>query len=256
MNTFWPKIKENPVFAILLAILLIVLSVGIIFWARNLNKQNYYIGKSTDIQRTISISGDGKVTVIPDIAYVSLGMSVEKAKVVDAQAENTKTMNALIEKLKNLGIDKKDIQTTNYNIYPNYDYPNNVQTLRSYTVTQQVSVKIRQTDKVEAVLKLAGELNLNQIGGLSFNVDDPEQYRQEARVKALENAKQKAEDLAKVMGVKLGKVVSFSESEAYNPSYPMYAKDLGIGGGSAPAPTVEAGSQDITITATVMYELD
>jgi len=256
MNYFWPKIKENPLFAALVAILLITLVISLTLWARNLAKQNYYIGKSTEIQRTISINGDGKVTVIPDIAYVSLGMRVEKAKVADAQAENTKTMNSLIDKLKAIGIEKKDIQTINYSIYPNYDYPNNVQTLRSYTVSQDLQVKIRKTENVDNVLKLAGELNINQIGGLSFGVDEPEKYRQEARVKALENAKQKADDLAKVMGVRLGKVVSFSEAEAYYPTYSMYAKADGIGGGGAPAPTIEAGSQDITITATIVYELD
>jgi len=258
METFWPKIKENPIFAILLAVLLAVLIVGLIFWARNLNKQNYYIGKSTEIQRTISISGEGKVTTIPDIALVSLGLTTEKPKVADAQSENSKTMNSLIDKLKLLGIDSKDIKTTNYTIYPVYDYPNNNQVLRGYTVSQDVQVKIRQTDKVDDVLKVAGDLNLNQIGGLSFDIDDPEGYRQEARIKALENAKQKADALSKIMGVKLGKVISFSESGGINTPYPIYAKaDMGIGGGSvAPAPAVEAGSQEIIIDATIVYELD
>ena len=257
MNTFWPKIKENPVFAVLVAILLIALTIALIFMARNLYKQHYYIGKSTEIQRTISISGEGKVSVIPDIAYVSLGLNVEKVKVADAQAENSKTMNSLIDKLKNLGIDKKDIKTVNYSIYPNYDYPDGKQTLRSYTVYQEVQVKLRQTDKVEEVLKTAGELNLNQIGGLAFDVDDREQYRQEARKKALENAKEKADALAEIMGVKLGKVVSFSEGEGYAPTPYYSAKtDYGIGGGGVPAPSIEAGSQDITISATVVYELD
>ena len=257
MNSFWPKIKENPVFAVILAILLVVLTVSFIFWARNLNKQNYYIGKSTDIQRTISISGEGKVTVIPDIANITLGLSVEKSKVSDAQAQNSKTMNSLIDKLKALGIEKADITTTSYSIYPNYDYPNNKQTLRSYTVYQEVQVKLRQTDKVDEVIKIAGELNLNQIGGLSFSVDQPEKYKEEARIKALENAKQKADDLAKVMSVKLGKVVSFSEGDSYVPQ-PYYSSFKGaeMGGGSAPAPAIEAGSQDIVITATVVYELD
>lgn len=256
MDSFWPKIKENPVFSVLLSLLLLTLIICLIFWARNLNKQNYYIGKSTEIQRTISISGEGRVSVIPDIAYISLGLTVERAKVADAQSENSKIMNSLIEKLKALSIDKKDIKTTNYSIYPNYDYPNGKQVLRSYTVNQEVQVKLRQTDKVEEVLQIAGDLNLNQIGGLAFDVDEPEQYRQEARKKALENAKEKADALAQIMGVKLGKVVSFSEGESYLP-VPYYdaRAEYGYGGGGA-TPTVEAGSQDISITATIVYELD
>jgi hypothetical protein len=251
-----PKFKENPFFFILSLVFIVVLIIAIGIWAWNMSKQHYYIGKNPDIQRTISIAGEGKVTAIPDIALVSLGLSTEKKKISDAQSENSKTMNALIEQLKGLDIAKEDIKTVNYTIYPTYDWVDGKQILRGYTVSQDVQVKIRQTDKVDEVLQIAGGLNLNQIGGLSFDLDQPEKYRQEARLKALENAKEKADALAKVMGVKLGKVISFSESEGYVPApYPMYAKAEGIGGGGA-APTVEAGSQEITITATVSYELD
>lgn len=251
-----PNFKENPVLAVLLSLFIVVLGIAVGLWAWNMSKQHYYIGKNPDIQRTIGITGEGKVTAIPDIAIVSLGLSTQKAKVADAQTENSKTMNSLIDKLKALGIAKEDIQTANYSIYPQYDWLNGAQILKGYVVSQDVQVKIRQTDKVDDVLKTAGDLNLNQIGGLTFTIDNPENYKQEARIKALENAKEKADALAKVMGVKLGKVISFSESEGYVPTpYPMYAKADGIGGGGA-VPAVEAGSQEITITATISYELD
>jgi len=251
-----PKFKENPIMFVLSLVFIVVLGVAIGIWAWNMAKQHYYIGKNPDIQRTISIMGEGKVTAVPDIALVSLGLSTQKNKVSDAQTENSKTINSLIDKLKGSGIAKEDIQTTDYSIYPNYDYSNGKQTLTGYTVSQTVQVKIRQTDKVDDVLKIAGDLNLNQIGGLTFTIDNPENYKQEARIKALENAKEKADALAKVMGVKLGKVISFSESEgSVTPPYPMYAKAEGLGGG-ATAPTVEAGSQDIIIDATISYELD
>lgn len=253
-----PNFKENPIFAVLSALFIVVLGIAIGLWAWNMSKQHYYIGKNPDIQRTISIMGEGKVTAIPDIALVSLGLTTEKKSVSDAQSENSKTINSLIDKLKALGIAKEDITTTNYSIYPAYDWTNGKQILRGYTVSQDVQVKIRQTDKVDDVLKAAGDLNLNQIGGLTFTIDNPENYKQQARIKALENAKDKADALAKVMGVKLGKVISFSESGGnVLAPYPMYAKSesLGIGGGG-PAPTVEAGSQDIVIDATISYELD
>jgi len=253
-----PNFKENPVLAVLSSLFIVVLGIAVGLWAWNMSKQHYYIGKNPDIQRTISIMGEGKVTAIPDIALVSLGLSTQKAKVADAQTENSKTINSLIAKLKALGIANEDIQTTDYSIYPNYDYSNGKQTLTGYTVSQNVQVKIRQTDKVDDVLKTAGDLNLNQIGGLTFTIDNPEDYRQQARIKALENAKVKADALAQVMNVKLGKVISFSESGGNVPMpYPTYAKSdaIGIGGGGA-APTVSAGSQDIIIDATISYELD
>jgi hypothetical protein len=252
-----PKFKENPIMFILSLAFVIILGIAIGIWAWNMSKQHYYIGKNLDIQRTISITGEGKVTAIPDIALVSLGLTTEKKNISDAQAENSKTMNSLIEKLKGLNIAQEDIKTVNYSIYPAYDWTDSRQILRGYTVSQDIQVKIRKTDQVDEVLMIAGDLKLNQIGGLTFDIDNPENYKQDARIKALENAKEKADALAKVMGVKLGKVISFSESEGYVPvSYPMYAKAEGIGGGGAPAPAVEAGSQEITITATVSYELD
>jgi len=257
MINWGTKFKENPIFAVLSMLFIIVLGIAVGLWAWNLAKQHYYIGKNLDIQRTISITGEGKVTAIPDIAIVSLGLMTEKKSVSDAQTENSKTINTLIEKIKGLDIAKEDIQTTNYSIYPAYDWINGQQILRGYSVSQNIQVKIRQTDQVDDVLKIAGDLNLNQIGGLSFTIDNPETYKQEARIKALENAKEKADALAQVMNVKLGKVVSFSEGGGNVPQpYLDYTKAYGIGGGGEVAPAVEAGSQDIIITATVTYELD
>jgi uncharacterized protein YggE len=257
MNSFWPKIKENPLFVALLAILLIALIIALTFWTRNLAKQNYYIGKNPQIDRTISISGEGKVTAIPDIASVTLGMENTSLDIQAAQKKNSDTINALITQLKALGIDAKDIQTVNYSILPQYDYSSGKQVLTGYSISQNITVKIRKTDQVSAVLKIAGDLKLNQVGGLSFDIDQPEIYQQQARTIALQNAKDKAEALAKIMGVKLGKVISFSESSSYNAPYPLYAakSDLGIGGGGT-APSVAPGSQDIIIDATIVYELD
>src|SRR4030042_2053575 len=169
-----PKFKENPLLTVLLAIFIIVLIVAIGLWGWNLSKQHYYIGKSTDIQRTISITGEGKITAIPDIALVSLGLTTEKKNISDAQSENSTTMNSLIEKLKGLDIAKEDIKTTNYSIYPAYDWTDGRQVLRGYTVSQDVQVKIRKTDQVDKVLLIAGDLKLNQIGGLTFDIDNPE----------------------------------------------------------------------------------
>ena len=223
--------------------------------ANNL-KGYQYIGKPSAERDTIAISGEGKVTAIPDIATIDVGLMTEKSDVKNAQLENTTKMNRLIANLKNLGVDSKDIQTSYYNIYPQYDWPNGKQILRGYQVSQGVTVKIRNLDKIGDILAAAGEGGANQVSGLSFDIDDPEVLRQEARVKALENAKEKAEALARVAGIGLGKIVSFSEyaSTPYSAYKSMDA--LGIGGGGAvPSPTVEAGSMDIVIDVTVSYEI-
>lgn len=257
MNTCCPKFKENPLLYILATLLLIALIFVLVFWARNLYKQNYYIGKNPQIDRTITISGEGKVTAIPDIATLSLGMENTSLDIQDAQKKNSGAMNSLINQLTALGISQDDIQTTNYSIYPQYDWTSGKQILRGYTISQNVSVKIRKTNLIDQVLKIVGDLKLNQVGGLTFDIDQPEIYRQQAREKALQNAKDKADVLAKIMGVKLGKVISFNESGTAPTYYPIYTKSeaLGLGGGGT-APTVSAGSQDIIIDASVVYEID
>ncbi|MDD5110140.1 MAG: SIMPL domain-containing protein [Patescibacteria group bacterium] len=225
---------------------------------RNAWKANTYIGRTNEAPHVITISGDGKVTAIPDIAVVSLGTQTEKKNVADAQAENTRSMNALRDRIKSLQIAAEDITTSQYSVYPQYDWNTGKQTLRGYQVVSQVTVKIRDFDKISPVLALVGELNLNQVGGLSFTIDDPETYRQQARLKALAQAKAKAEALAQAAGVALGRIVSFAESGSGNVPQPYYARDAyGMGGGATavPAPVVEPGSQDITVSVTVGYEL-
>lgn len=256
-KTFWPTWQENKVFTILVAlVLLIVIVIGAVMVANGIKQYNY-IGKAKTERDTIAIAGEGKVVAIPDIATIQLGLMTEKKTVAAAQKENTDKMNQLVKQLKDQGVEAKDIQTSAYSIYPQYDWVDGKQILRGYQVSQTVTVKIRNLDKIGDILGIAGSLGLNQVGGLSFDVDEPEKLRQEARIKALENAREKANALADIMDVKLGKVVSFNESSQYpSPIYKSYAMDSGIGGGAAvPAPDIQSGSMEIIIDATVVYEI-
>lgn len=222
---------------------------------RNAWRQHTFIGRTSETPHTIAISGEGKVTAAPDIAVIILGAQTEKKTVSAAQQENTKTMNALQDRLKGLSVPAADITTSAYAVYPQYDYIDGRQTLRAYQVTQQVTVKIRDFDKITPVLSLVGELSLNQVEGLNFTIDDPEKFRQAARLKALAQAKAKAEALSQSLGVRLGQVVSFSENGVLPPGpYPLYEMK-GMGGGAA-APVISPGSQDIQVSVTVSYELE
>ncbi|MDP2708996.1 MAG: SIMPL domain-containing protein [bacterium] len=235
------------------------LTLGTIYLALlswNAVKEHDYIGVSPKQTHSISIVGEGKVTAVPDVAKIQLGYTAEKPTVAAAQKDNSDKMNAMIEKLKkDFKIESKDIQTVNYYIAPQYNYDNGRQTLRGYQVSQNLNVKLRNMDNVSKVIEAAGSIGLNQVGNLTFDIDEPEKIRQEAREKALAQAKSKAETLAGVVGVKLGKVISFSESsnDGAQPPMPYYAeKAIGIGGGG---PIVEAGSSEITVIATVEYEI-
>src|SRR3989344_2820725 len=241
----------------LLGAVLVLLALYVAVLTRNTLRQYDYIGRSDQQIYTITISGEGKVTAIPDIAEVSLGVETQQSSVGAAQTENTTKMNELITQLKGLDVPAEDIKTTNYNIYPRYDYADGRQILRGYIVSQNVTVKIRDLKRVADVLELAGRGGVNQLGGLQFTIDEPEAIRQLAREEALRQATEKAEALAAIANVKLGKLVSFSEN-GYVPSYPIYnrgiALDAGFGGAEA-APTVEPGSQEVQVNVTVTYEV-
>ena len=249
---------HSKVFNISILLVSICLSIFLGVLTRNTIKQHGFIGVTEEKRHSISISGEGEVIGIPDIAQLQLGLVTEKSTIDAAQEENTKTMNAVIERLKkNLKIDEKDIQTANYNMNPRYDWIKGKRDLKGYTVSQNLNLKIRDLSGITEVLKLAGEYNLNQVNSLTFSIDDPEKLKQEARVLALKNAKLKAQNLADIMGVKLGKVLSFSES-AGGSNYPvmrnfsMTDEAVGMGGG---APNIEAGSTNIIIYASVEYEI-
>ncbi len=238
-------------------LVLLMLAVWLGFKARNAAREYNYIGVPIE-RNTIVVSGEGKVVAVPDVASVDLGMTVEKPTVADAQQENTKAMNALIDALKQMGIDSKDIQTTAYSVSPNYDWVDGKQRLRSYSVMQNVHVKIRKLEIVSNVLGKAGELGLNQIGGIAFTVDDPENLKTQARAKAIENAKAKAQALGDAAGVSLRRIVDIQESQPGQTPPPIfYAKAEGLGGAMAvPAPTVEAGSNEIIVDVNLTYEID
>lgn len=247
---------------ILSAILILLIFVGVVVWLgvaiTSKIKAYSYIGAPEAMRDTITISGEGRVTAIPDIATISIGVTTEKKEVADAQKENTEKINKIVRELKELEIDDKDIKTSSYNIYPKYDYSEGGGRLVGYVVDQQLTIKIRNLEIVGKILGKVAELGANQIGGLQFTIDDQETLKQEAREKALANARGKAEALAKISGVKLGKIVSFSESsDGYEP-YPYYARAeaaYGFGGGESAAPNIQTGSLDIMVYATVSYEI-
>jgi uncharacterized protein len=215
--------------------------------------------------RTVTVSAEGKATVSPDIARISFSVVSEGKDPKVIQEENTKKMNSAIAFIKEQGVDAKDIKTSNYNLYPKYDYNPKpyagtvTPMITGYTVTQTVSVKLRDLTKVGDVLGGLPALGVNQIEQVSFDVDDPDTYLNTAREEAFAKARAKAEAMAKMNGSRIRRVITFSESGGGYP-IPMYYKGLmaadGRGGvESAPAPALEPGSQDVNVSVTVTYEI-
>lgn len=219
-----------------------------------------FVGRSPLMPNTVTVVGEGKVTAAPDVVTLDLGVLTTSKKVVEAQSQNSKQMNELIARLQSLGIPEVDLQTTQYAITPRYDYLNGRTVLSGYDVQQTLRVKIRdfadKKDRIDVVLRIAGEVGSNQVGGLNATVDEPEVLRAAAREKAIRNAQRKAADLSRTLGVKLGPVISFSEetSRGPDPVPPYFARDLGAGGGGDSAQG-QLGQLDILSAVTVSYEL-
>ncbi|MDD5251075.1 MAG: SIMPL domain-containing protein [Patescibacteria group bacterium] len=249
--------KKCVVMAVIVGIVLLSLAAWLGLKARNAAREYKFIGVPIE-RNTITMMGEGRVTTQPDIANIQLGTVIEKSTVSAAQKENTRIMNALNDLLAAADVKKADVQTANYSISPQYDWNNGKQTLRGYQVSQDLRVKIRNLDKIGDIIGGAGQLGVNQVGGIEFTVDEPEAIKQQARVKALENAKEKAKALSDVVGLKLRRVISFNENISepyYNAPYAAKSLDMGMGG-AAPAPTIQPGSSEYVIDVNVTYEVE
>jgi uncharacterized protein YggE len=252
-----------------------LLIIGIVFLAITTLGQLRglrYIGAGVQATNTINVSGYGEAFGAADIATFSFSVSATKPTVTDAQADATAKVNAITKYLTDSGIDKKDIQTTDYSVYPEYEYqsvacpqvsgsaavycPPGRQVLKGYTVRQTTSVKVRDTAKAGDLLAGVGSKGATEVSGLQFTFDDPNKLQNDARGKAIADAKAKADELAKELGVSLVRVVSFSEnSSGYNPR--VYALDAASKGAStaAVAPEISVGQNKVTSNVSITYEI-
>ncbi len=218
--------------------------------------------------RTVTVEAEGKISAQPDIAYVDLSVAVTGSTVAEVTEEANSKMAVIIDGLKGLGVEREDIKTTQYNLWPRYNdrkpRPENELEIADqepqivgYQINQTVQVKVRDLSIVDQVVDSGTKNGANQVGSLRFDIDEASEFKDQAREIAFEKAREKAEKMADAAGVKLGRVVTFSEG--YN-AFPMrgmanFALDeAAVSVASAPA--IEPGSQDLTINVSVTYEID
>lgn len=206
---------------------------------------------------TFTVTGTGKATVEPDIAYVTAGVKVTGSTVKQTQTDMNTKINAVSEAIKTLGIDEKDIQTTRYSVNPTYDYSRETQRITGYQANTSMQIKIRDLEKVNTVIDAATKAGANSIGNISFDVDDRTKAENEARKQASDEAKKKAENAASIAGFKLGRIVNYQESSDSNVRPIMYAAAGGEKSLASPQAdtAIEPGSSDIEITVTLSYEI-
>jgi len=241
----------------LVGIMIVYIIVFLATMIRNNIQEYYFIGRADSKEHTVNIQAEGRVVIRPDVVKTTMGMISTADTVEEAQKDNTETMNKLIESLKGLGIEEKDLQTDNYNIYPQYDYTDNGgRVLSGYNVSQNVTIKIRDLSKTNDVIALAGEVGANSVSGLNFSIDDPRVYKEEARKLAIEEIIKKAKELSRLLGVRFVSVVSYNEySNDFGGTSPMFeAKAMGIGG-SFISPDIESGSEEVQVSVDIVFEI-
>ncbi len=211
---------------------------------------------TTDPSSGISVDGQGKVTLKPNIAIANIGVDITTVSLTDATAQSNSKMTAVIDKLKSLGIDEKDIQTTNYNLYPITQQPqkpdgSGTPGIAGYRVSNQVRVTVRKTADLGKVLDAAVGAGANNIYGVTFGVDDLTPYQQQARAAAIKDAQDKASQLAKTANIQLGPVIAISEG-SQSPSPVRFAATAFSAAGASDVP-VQTGEMQVTVDVTVRF---
>ncbi len=208
-------------------------------------------------QEGIWVTGSGEVSVVPDIVTLRLGIEAQEASVADAQTEATEAMNKVMAALTDNGVAEKDIQTQRFSIrqVTRWDRVKEEEVVIGYRVTSMVTAKIRDIDKagsiIDAVATAGGDLT--RIDSIGFSIDDPSAYYEEAREKAMADAKAKAKHLAELAGVTLGKPTYISEGAQIPPT--VYPREAYVEKAPAAVPPISPGEMEISLTVQVAYAI-
>ncbi len=222
--------------------------------------------KTSESDNVITVSATSEIYAKPDLALTTFSVVSEAKTVGEAMQDNTTKMNAVIAFVKSQGIEDKDLKTTNFSVSPRYEWynsaictssycPSGRQVLVGYTVSQSLQVKMRDLAKVGGIIEGATTAGANDVGSLQFTIDNEDALKEEARGKAIEEAKNKAKILADKLDIRLVKIISFSESGDYPmPYYAASAKEaLGMGGGTAV--DIQTGENKISVSVSLTYQV-
>jgi uncharacterized protein YggE len=201
--------------------------------------------------RQVTVVGHGEVKGRPDTATVQIGVETEAPVAKDALAKNTDQATALQAKLKELGVAEKDIQTSNFSIYPTYGTDG--RQITGYHVSNSVSVTIRDLAKAGTLLDQVVQAGANSISSISFSVDDPKALLNQARDQAMQDARARADQLAKGGSAAVGDVLVITENIGSAPPVPL--RMAAPEAADSKAVPVQPGEQSFTIDVQVTFQL-
>lgn len=240
----------------------IIIPILVILAATAISITAIAMALKTNNQDRFSVTGTGTVYAKADIANIQVGLKTDTKKTAaEATTDSTAKMNKINNELSKLGIEEKDIKTSNYNLSPVYNWTNNKgQELIGYEVTQTLTLKIRDLNKIGDIIAKTTEQGANQIGNISFTIDDEYDLKNQARELAITKAKEKAELIAKQSGMKLGAVKSVYENYAPITSPQAYSNakimlDLADQAVGLASPDIQSGQNEVKVEVTLTYEV-
>lgn len=233
---------------------LLLVGILVLGACQSLPQVNGQAGNTTSAARTIAVTGTGEVVLVPDMAYINVGIHTEAEDVTSAVNNNNNQAKAIKDAIVAMGVEEKDIQTSNFNVYSmnRYDDMGNIAGT-NYAVDNTLYIIVRDLPGLSEILDAALGAGANQIHGISFDIANRAEAMAQARDLAIKDAEAKAQSIANTAEVKLGQIMNIN---VINNSYVQPMSAYGMGGGmmdQAASVPVSAGQIVITANADVVY---
>ena len=218
-------------------------------------------------QSGIWVTGEGSVSLEPDLALISIGVETRAASVAEARNEAANAMAAIVAAVKAHRLTDRDIQTRSFNIWPQYEYPEVIedgvrthkQTLVGYMVSNSASIKVRDLDAVGDIIDDVADAggDATRINGISFTVEDPKPFTVQLREEAVQDALAKARHFADLTGVAVGRLVFISESGGGRPIVQDFGEERAFAvAQAAPAPTsISGGELELRLFVRAVFDI-
>lgn len=250
---FWQSIR-TPFLTVLF------IFIGLIAFIKLVGPVPFSVNSISSVKDTLfTVQGKGEVAIVPDTALVNMGVSKTTNTVADAQNQVNAIINKITEELKALGVEEKNIKTTNYSVNPNYDYTAGSQRINGYMVNADVQVRIQPIDRANEAIDIATKNGATNVSNIQFvvNEDKQKELEEQARKEAIDVAKAKAQSISKVSGIRLGRLIDVKEAANDFQPRPMMAamKEDSMAGNAAPPETqLNPGESKIISNVTLSYE--
>ena len=203
----------------------------------------------------INVSGEGKVKVVPDQAFISISVESKGTKAADVKKLNDELTEKVIKAIRQSNLPKEDVQTKRVSLNPIYDYEKKKY---SYNATQTIEILLKDLSKYDVLMEAVVDAGVNRISNVEFKSSKIEQYRTEARKEAMVEAKRKANDYVSILNQKIGKAITISDNTQVNYPQPMMyeMKTAAFGDSAAPRETIAIGEIDVTANVNVSFVLE